>query len=698
MSGETERDTYELDTTLAEKNLQAIYDSLLRVEAGLNGSAEAAGEMEGQSKSMAAAVFAGNLAFEAASKAAHMLWESLKGGVEAAAAETRALEQLRVVAGESTEALHEQAEVMEHTFGVASESVMGAQAALLRFGLSVNQIEPVTRAIHQYANATGKDLVEATREVTRAVENGGGKLESLGLQFQTTGRAAHDLTSAAEAISAKFGGSAEADAATVAGRAKLAAVAFEDLRKSFGNVALAFEAKHGILDDLRLALEGLNLAMFGDPNSERNERLAAVMDANVIAADELLRLRRMLVEVEKNGSIDEEKRVRFMVEQQRARVAELTLELDVLRGINTEKSKPEPAKDRETKAGIAAREQAEKESDERRTKLVNAFLANEKVVEAKRTELFKQGLEIREREFEAAEARKNFVTDHAITERERRERRAMSRMSTAIATEATKAGASALLAFEPGEGSGLTERIQNALVRAVRGVSGRAVGEAYAAAVVGPLLEAVKSASGQLLDVLVANPLREFLTTNQTFNAEFMQASIERRQAELAEQGIIKTTAELRREAEQEAANEQKRRLAETLANIAIEAGKQSLFQVAEGIGNLAAQNYAAAGLNFAAAAAYGLVAGAAGGAAFAITQSRGRTTGEREALEAQREAARKARESKQGAQTGSTKGDTVVNVYQLGITGQTRTAQARELARIGAEYEGLVRLGGGGP
>ena len=77
---ETERDVYELDTTVAEKNLAAIYDSLLRVEGQLRESAAASGDVEKSSKSMAAAVFAGNLAFEAVKIGARAFFQRGEGG------------------------------------------------------------------------------------------------------------------------------------------------------------------------------------------------------------------------------------------------------------------------------------------------------------------------------------------------------------------------------------------------------------------------------------------------------------------------------------------------------------------------------------------------------------------------------------------------------------------------------------------
>ena len=144
----------------------------------------------------------------------------------------RATAQLRLVAGATTDALREQAEAMEKAFGVEAEDVQRAQAALLRFGVAAKDVDRVTRAINDYATATGKGLVEATQAVTIAVEQGGGKLENLGVTFKATGHAAGDAWRPRPTPSRKkFGGASAAEANTLAGRTRAVEVAFDDLKK-----------------------------------------------------------------------------------------------------------------------------------------------------------------------------------------------------------------------------------------------------------------------------------------------------------------------------------------------------------------------------------------------------------------------------------------------------------------------------------
>lgn len=698
---ETERDVYELDTTVAEKNLAAIYDSLLRVEGQLRESAAASGEVEKSSKSMAAAVFAGNLAFEAVKIGARAFFNAVKEGISGVMEAERATAQLRLVAGATTDALREQAEAMEKAFGVEAEDVQRAQASLLRFGVAAKDVDRVTRAINDYATATGKGLVEATQAVTIAVEQGGGKLENLGVTFKATGHAAGDMAAAADALSKKFGGASAAEANTLAGRTRAVEVAFDDLKKGFGALVTNFASQTGIVDDLRLALEGINIALFGSDQEDHWNKLADLYDQQSRALDSLALAKKELQIAEREGSVAQEEGARLVLRMEKENLETIKEQIAALTGRSKVLENAPPPADRVTKFGADEAEKEEKASLERRTKLFEAFKKNEEELEKESDQRLMAVLEENARSYDKHQKDLTAIQSTGLSERERLMGRSISRMSTAVATAAQKAAADAMLGFNVGEGERLSSRITGSLVNAIRAIDGSKISSAYAQSVVGPLVDTLESAAGQLADVLAFQPLKTFLTTNQEYSEAFLNASVERRQAELAEQGIIKTTAELRTEAEREAANEQKKRLAEVLANIAIESAKQAAFQVAEGIGNLASYNYGAAALNFAAAAAYGVIAGASGGAAFAISQSRGMTSSERENLEAlkRRDKAKEKRESA-NSRSSDGAGGTVVNVFNLGITGQTRTAQARELVKIQQDY-GALQIGGpnfGGP
>ena len=132
----------------------------------------------------------------------------------------------------------------------------------------------------------------------------------------------------------------------------------------------------------------------------------------------------------------------------------------------------------------------------------------------------------------------------------------------------------------------------------------------------------------------------------------------------------------------------------EVLANIAIESAKQAAFQVAEGSGTSPVQ-LRSRGPELRRGRGLRSDRRRVGGAAFAISQSRGMTSSERENLEAwkRRDKAKEKRESA-NSRSSDGAGGTVVNVFNLGITGQTRTAQARELVKIQQDY-GALQIGG---
>ncbi len=107
----------------------------------------------------------------------------------------------------------------------------------------------------------------------------------------------------------------------------------------------------------------------------------------------------------------------------------------------------------------------------------------------------------------------------------------------------------------------------------------------------------------------------------------------------------------------------------------------------------------------FEAAAAYGIAALAAGGTAAVISSNRGMTAQESSQLQSNADAFQakqdqQARAAAQGAQRGSdaVDGSVQVQVFHLGITGQTEAAQGAELDRIKRQYERTKTGAGGGP
>lgn len=182
------------------------------------------------------------------------------------------------------------------------------------------------------------------------------------------------------------------------------------------------------------------------------------------------------------------------------------------------------------------------------------------------------------------------------------------------------------------------------------------------------------------------------LVSNTKFNKEFRKLSLERRQIELQEQGIIKSRAEVEKEMADEEKAEGQKRLAAFLANIAKDAGMRGLFEAAQAAAALATGRMDAAAKHGIASGLFFGVAAAAGAGAAKISSGRGMTTDERQTIEdlEARNKERRERDADQATDVvAGPQGPTIV-VYNIGISGQTEVAQARELERIQKQFSNL--------
>lgn len=663
----TERDVYEIDTSLTVKNLQAMYDSQLRIEEMMRGKLTPAAEdaEEGFGKFGAGAVALGTILADLAKQALAAVWEQLKSGVTAAAEAERAYKQLALVAGDYTEALDSQAEALEKQTGASGESLKAVAAMLLRFGVAPADIDKTTRALLDYATATGKDVLDATRQVTMAVENGGSKIESLGIEFEGTGKAAKDMAIAVEGLSKKFGGATEAEHDTLVGRAKRAEVAFDDVKKAFGGMVIEFEDKFQVLDTLTLALNGLNQALFGSADEEHWRQLNQLTSEQLEHANEVARIRKEIADAEASGRTENLKLLKFELATEEIALEDMQDKIRKLQGwtsgINAPGAKkPLDGTDRLTKEGQERAKKAAEEAEKERERELKAHedAMNKSVEIEKRRHAY-------EKEFKA-EAEK------IAKEKEEREQKRLHALA-----ELRKQ------AFEIEKAE---MEVQNERLMAIERERVQAMQESW-----GKVSDFARDSANKVVDYF-AQSLVSFLTTNQTVSAQIQDAQIKRRQAELAEQGVVRTTAELRVEAENERKAAEQQRLADTLANIAVEAGKNALFQSAEAVAAAAGLPATAGKMaaHIAAAAAFATIAGGAGAAAYGIAQSRGATASEREQIEARSRNDKKQKEAddkpiEQGKGPG-----TQVNVYYLGISGITEAEQGRELERIQSQYSDM--------
>ena len=183
--------------------------------------------------------------------------------VKAYADAERISRQLERAAGDLSGAFEAQADALEASLSVDAELIKQQQTLLLQWGAAPSAIEGTIRAIEDYAAATGVDALDATKQIIKAVETGGAKLKALGYEFETTGDKAKDLTAITAALTAKLGGAAATDAASLQGGINAVHIAFGNLQESFGGVIGAMESKYGVLAKVADAMQRIARGISG---------------------------------------------------------------------------------------------------------------------------------------------------------------------------------------------------------------------------------------------------------------------------------------------------------------------------------------------------------------------------------------------------------------------------------------------------
>jgi hypothetical protein len=204
-------------------------------------------------------------------------WQALGAGIAAAAAAALAFavasvkafadsekvqRQLTRAAGEYSAALSDQAEALSKLYAVDDDIIKQSTILLTQWGGSAAASEKTTKAILDYAQATGQDAVSATQDLIRNVESGGAGLAKMGVHFTATGDKGKDLDAAVTALGKKFGGAGGAYASSLAGQAESATLAFEDFQKAFGQMVAELLSKDGVVVKLTASIRELTQELF----------------------------------------------------------------------------------------------------------------------------------------------------------------------------------------------------------------------------------------------------------------------------------------------------------------------------------------------------------------------------------------------------------------------------------------------------
>ena len=315
------------------------------------------------SEEVGKAVAKWNLYAQAIQKAVEVAVRFGKEAVKEWQAAERVTRQLERAAGDYAKVLEKQAESLSKVLGVDDDLVKQQQTLLAQWGGAGAAAEDVTRAILDYAAATGQDAIAATQGLIQQVESGGAGLKKLGIDFKATGDRGKDLAAAVAGLSAKFGGAAAAEGDSLTRQLNLADQAFGDIKEEFGKVIGEFVAGSSVITGLTDIVRTFQMVLFGDPNDEKRQKLEMLFVRQQAAAQQLLDARRMLEEAKGDPSVSLNVLEMFSddVESAKKKVAELRAEVQALMGGGAAPLEL-PTVTGQTAAGKAAAERANEEA------------------------------------------------------------------------------------------------------------------------------------------------------------------------------------------------------------------------------------------------------------------------------------------------------------------------------------------------
>lgn len=128
----------------------------------------------------------------------------------------------------------EYAEQLQQTTTFSNESILALQTQLASFGVMPGSINQVTRALVDYAAATGKDLPEAGAMMAQAMAGQGRELKRYGLELSAVASRTENMEKTTKFLEERFQGSAETIKNTTLGQYQNLINRIDDLKKKLG--------------------------------------------------------------------------------------------------------------------------------------------------------------------------------------------------------------------------------------------------------------------------------------------------------------------------------------------------------------------------------------------------------------------------------------------------------------------------------
>lgn len=644
----TERDVYEIETATAVENVDKLKKS---IDAAADGVKKKKAETEGLAsfleKDLKASIFSASAAYDilksSVQSVAHFVKDSVGAFLEAEQAQMRLSVALRNINADSPRllaSLDAQSTAIERLTGLDDEYIKGLQSMLTTMGVAPQLLERFTKASINLSIATGQDATSAAKMLARANAEGKEDLNKYGIQLDDTTFKARGFAYVLDEVDRRYGNMAESQPELVKQTNALKG-AWSSFSEVLGEVAIKFLA-------------------FG----EKGDKVVTLIDS--------------LTDRLKNANT-EGARFKLLMSSAFPFLAPLATggaiaDLFGKASPTVDPNAPVPPPSYMLNGGIEVDIGEASISD-----------AEQKRLEAARKVSLEKARKYRE-EMDALMT--NGASNLAKLEEEEN-RKMMERV--------TKMG--------DWEEQNFQEQLKSRQQMDVDALEIIKSQEEERQRLMDAKLEkekqhwqGMKDAARGYFDTFIASQLnfiQESLTYNTSFHRQMFEAELQRKTAGKSDLEVQAERAKMEREIASERASSYLKMTADALASISQQAAVKAIYEGVEAIAALATGNPAGAALHGAAAAGYAGVAVVAGGTAAAISSARGLTGDERNQLESatKTKADRKEREDKAKTERGQAAG-TIVNVYNLGITGQTDVEQGKELARIQKQYE-ATRTGG---
>lgn len=653
----TERDVYEIDASGAEEALKKVANEFEKLDAELQktvkGGKETRGVFEEMSRlfkeDLTQSLFSAQAAYDMLKQSVQAVAHFVLDGVAAFAEQEKAQLKLglalRNVGGASQELvarLNTQTQALERLTGIDGDYLTSLQAMLTTMGVAPEQLERFTQAAVNLATATGQDAKVAAQLLARANAEGKEELKKYGIEVDEVAVKSKGFAAVLEQVELRYGGIAEQQPEIIRQTNELKG-AWDDFQKSVGGAALRLvETKDGA-NGLAKALDWLT-----EKIQNANVKSIALKGALTGLINPFLAVPGLL-------AAGEELATTKVPEQ--PNVADLRPDFTAGPPV-THLPGFEPKTDK----------QIQEAETERKRRHAEALRDAKKYREDMERISAESKANLSRMERDEDDATRKRIIDSNNWEKQAEEERI--RQNYQFAQDQI-----AILKDE----EEARQRLLDARLEKERQFWTDIRREAMGA------LQGLVSAQFQFLS--------EMLTANTEYNRQMFELELQRRTAGKAEEEVQAERTKMEKQLADERGAAYLKMTADALASIAQQAAVKAVMEGVEAIAALAVGNVPGAALHGAAAAGYAGVAVLAGGTAAVMSSARGMTTDERKQLESARNAdkERAAKEKQQAAERkGEVVAGTVVNVYNLGITGATEVEQAKELERIRMKYNDL--------